>query len=209
MLHSAERKRAPKTTITQPEVEYWLGNIALLLGDDGLPRHLSEKSQTPRILASGDTWTDTSGQRYVVGRGLVMYGYSDAKIARCSFTFATTAKAIKRAAIGSRPTFEEADGAKASLRSYAPNCRTSSRPMATNGAPTFSHRHDSYLIWKGTIDHAQTEQVANYPQSGTPAVSSQPTGVAILGAIKNQEVAHCSVSGSAALMRTVHSRCWR
>lgn len=88
MLHDAKHKHAAPSPIQQREVERWLGNISSLLAADGLPRRLSEKSQTRRILTAGLVWHDTSAQRYVVIRGLVMHGYSDAKITALIIHFA-------------------------------------------------------------------------------------------------------------------------
>lgn len=60
--------------------EQWLGNLGALIGDNGLPRRVSPTTQTGRILA-GVVTGDTSLDRYIVARGLVMHGYPDEEAA--------------------------------------------------------------------------------------------------------------------------------
>ena len=63
-----------------PAVEQWLGNLGTLIGDNGLPRRVNPTIQTGRILA-GVVTGDTSLDRYIVARGLVMHGYPDEEAA--------------------------------------------------------------------------------------------------------------------------------
>jgi Bifunctional DNA primase/polymerase, N-terminal len=88
MLRATTQHRRSETTIDDPEIKRWLANIQTLLAADGLPRRLSEHSQTRQILAAGLVWNDTSAQRYTVARGLRMHGYANPKIAAMLIHFA-------------------------------------------------------------------------------------------------------------------------
>ena len=71
---------APSATLASPlnwpAVECWLGNLDALIGENGLPRRVKPTTQTGRILA-GVVTGDSSLDRYIVARGLVMHGYPD------------------------------------------------------------------------------------------------------------------------------------
>lgn len=70
--------RAMQTsTLNWPAVEQWLGNLSALIGDNGMPRRFTNpKGQSFQALA-GVVTGDSSLDRYIVARGLVMHGYPD------------------------------------------------------------------------------------------------------------------------------------
>jgi hypothetical protein len=65
-------------TLDWPAVEYWLGNLAALVGSNGLPRRVKPTTQTGRVLRA--SLDDTSLSRYIVAKGLALHGYPDAEI---------------------------------------------------------------------------------------------------------------------------------
>jgi len=81
-----------------PEVEHWLGNLAALIGANGLPRRVKPTSQTGQVLAQ--QLDDTSLARYIVAKGLAMHGYPDAEIAALLWHFCQYDKAAPSARLG-------------------------------------------------------------------------------------------------------------
>lgn len=67
--------------------EQWLGSLGALVGENGMPRRFTNpKGQSFKVLA-GVVTGDTSLDRYIVARGLVMHGYPDDEAAALLWHF--------------------------------------------------------------------------------------------------------------------------
>jgi hypothetical protein len=77
-----------------PEVEHWLGNLGVLIGDGGLPRRVKPTTQTGKVLLA--ELDDTSLSRYIVAKGLMLHGYPDDEIAALLWHYCEYDKLAKK-----------------------------------------------------------------------------------------------------------------
>lgn len=62
--------------LDERRVGWWLGNIGLLLDQEGLPRRVRNPKARARFAQRGE-WRDSSAYRFTIARSLVMHGFPD------------------------------------------------------------------------------------------------------------------------------------